>query len=280
MNTLGIPDDTPIEHALISRSIEKAQKKVEQYYFSIRKQILEYDDVINKQRESIYKLRKQILKKQNQDTKIEEFVKKTVNNIVGEFFQQDETVINSEAKDNLISQIQTTFSTNHIQEMIKDIRKTKELTDKLSSHLYKVYLQKKAEHPAEIFSEIVKEILLMNLDRKWMDHLHNIDVLKEGIGLRAYGQRDPLMEYKIESFDLFTELLASIARETIETINKISIVEMASPPAQAKQPHIALNYSSSKTPVQKSQKSEGQKVGRNDPCPCGSGKKYKKCCMK
>ncbi|MFC1617438.1 preprotein translocase subunit SecA [Candidatus Margulisiibacteriota bacterium] len=279
MSTLGLPDDTPIEHGLISRSIEKAQKKVEQYHFSIRKQILEYDDVINKQRETIYKLRKQILRKEGQDKKLAEYIEITCENVLLQFFPPEETVLDKKLKEDFMQQISTTFSTNLSVNVIDGLKKQKDIIEKLSSHLYTQYEQKKKSHPADIFAEVIKEITLVNVDRKWMDHLHNIDILREGIGLRAWGQRDPLMEYKIEAFDLFSELIANIAHETIETIFKISLVEMHPEEIEMTAPK-QLVYNTNKEIASKPKRNDSEKISRNDPCPCGSGKKYKKCCMK
>lgn len=282
MDTLGLPPDTPIEHALISKTIERAQKKVEQYYFSMRKQILEYDDVLNKQRDTIYALRRQILKKENLESKIQEYTLATVKCLLAKFFTPDQPISDSEQKQDFIKATEQLFNTTNLEPLLKNTKKQPEVLELLSKELYQQYLYKKSKYPHELFNEIEKEVLLINVDRQWMDQLHNMDVLREGIGLRAWGQRDPLVEYKIEAFDLFEELLDIVAQETIETINKIKIVEQPEK-YQEEMPELfqkeKLQYNSPGAILQPVQHT-ADKIGRNDPCPCGSGRKYKKCCMK
>ena len=196
MTRLGLPDDTPIEHKWITKSIEKAQKKVENYHFSIRKQILEYDDVMNKQRETIYSLRSYVLKEEKMGSKIKEII----SDIITCYYEQ---TVNPKDKESL-----PVFN-QRLTHLISDPSIEKELTgisvDKLKEAAVDIlvarYDQKIAENPAPIFEKyVVKRTLLYTLDRKWKDHLLSMDVLREGIGLRAYGQKDPLMEYKIEAF--------------------------------------------------------------------------------
>jgi preprotein translocase subunit SecA len=188
MDTLGIPADTPIEHGLISRSIERAQKKVEQYHFSVRKQLLEYDDVLNKQRETIYALRKQLLQKLNLDEKIDEFIEDSLEEIIGQVYQPNDAINNNEKRQELLTQLQIIFPFAKNEEIIANSTKQDEIKEILKEYCLKEYKKKTREYPEEIFNEVIKEIILVNLDRKWMDHLHNIDVLKEGIGLRAWGK--------------------------------------------------------------------------------------------
>lgn len=280
MERLGIPDDTPIEHSLISKSIERAQKKVEQYHFSIRKQILEYDNVLNKQRETIYGLRRQILKKEKLDSKIQEYSYKTLEYLLTEFFPNDQIIhIDSEQTKEFIKALENSFQIPDAEILVSKYTKKTDLLEGLSAVLYQRYLQKKNQYPPDLFNEIEKEVLLMNVDRQWMDHLHNMDVLRDGIGLRAWGQKDPLIEYKIEGFELFEELLNVVAQETIETINKIKIVEQEPSEIVNNQPPQQFFYNQTPS-VSTTVKHTEQKAGRNDLCPCGSGKKHKKCCMK
>ncbi len=289
MDTLGIPADTPIEHGLISGSIERAQKKVEQYHFSIRKQLLEYDDVLNKQRITIYVLRKQLLQKLDLDQKILEFIEKTITAFSNEFFKPTESIINSPNYQDFLMQLEQVFPFKKTKEIIDNNPQNGKFNTELGDYFYEEYLNKKKQVPEEIFNEIVKEVILVNLDRKWMDHLHNMDVLKEGIGLRAYGQKDPLIEYKIEAFDMFFEMLDSVAKEVLETINRMQIVgadnfqpveEEIIPQNRLMFSHPSLESSNSKQIVSQTKTNVEDKIGRNDLCPCGSGKKYKKCCLK
>jgi len=294
MTRLGMPDNEPIEHSLISRSIERAQKKVEDYHFGIRKQVLKYDDVMNRQRETIYALRKTILVKDSIKHKLVEIIQNIANDIYNRAAlnkkEVDQDLIQAELKElipeNFQDQLQLTTTAESINELLNSI-----------------YHQKRAEHPAEIFDQIEKIIILRNLDTKWIDHLHNMDVLREGIGLRAYGQKDPLVEYKIEGFHMFQALLADIERESIGLLFRVEIMSEEQLPDEAFLDNAAdlsnLSYQSPDLvsqltdPSPMAQQSHGraeqkklkpivnsQKIGRNDPCICGSGKKYKQCCGK
>ena len=183
MEALGLPEDTPIEHTLVSKSIEKAQKKVEKYHFGVRKQILEYDDVMNRQRHTIYTLRRQLLDGRDLKEKFNEFVGQVV---------------------------------------LLDPEETREQREKTLQEAYEAKLK---QYSQPIFEDAVtKQVMLSTMDRKWVDHLHQMDVLREGIGLRAWGQKDPLIEYKIEAFELFQALLHDIADESVDMILKATII--------------------------------------------------------
>jgi preprotein translocase subunit SecA len=278
MSTLGLPDDTPIEHALISRSIEKAQKKVEQYYFSIRKQILEYDDVLNKQRETIYNLRKQILKKAHLDDKLKEFIETTIAGILDQYFNPNEHEIKIETNLECLKELENVFNVQNLAQTINHFTRRVDIINHLKNEFINTFNTKKTPYPPQIWDEVMKEVLIMNLDRKWMDNLHNMDVLREGIGLRAWGQRDPLIEYKIEAYNLFKELMESVARESLEMIFKLTLVEEQPVKPVIEVAPTQMFYNKSANGAGNTIKKETQKVGRNDDCPCGSGKKYKKCC--
>jgi preprotein translocase subunit SecA len=294
MTRLGMPDNEPIEHGLITRSIERAQKKVEDYHFGIRKQVLKYDDVMNRQRETIYALRKTILVEDSISDKISEFI----NNISSNIFNS--AIINKNDLDNelIISQLKELIPENIDYQLPSSFS-----LESIQMLLEKAYHEKRSEHPSEIFDQIEKIIILRNLDTKWIDHLHNMDILREGIGLRAYGQKDPLIEYKIEGFNMFQELLADIERETLSLLYRVEIMSEDDLPEEDLLENPAnlnsLNYqapelvSQLSAPSPMAQQSHGraaekklkpivnsQKIGRNDPCLCGSGKKYKHCCGK
>jgi preprotein translocase subunit SecA len=282
MDTLGLPADTPIEHKLISRSIEKAQSKVEKYYFSIRKQILQYDDVLNKQRETVYSLRRQILEKRDLDNKIEELLRDIIETSYAEFFFEEELKkVSTEAKEGFVLKLQRLFPINNLDENLKELDgySSKEAISKLVEMFNRLYQFKKGSFSEGLFEEVVtKRAFLMVLDKKWMEHLNNMDTLREGIGLRAWGQRDPLVEYKIEAFDMFSELLLCVSEEALEIICHTSLVEENAPQENIGEPR-EMFYSTDSTAASKTVKNKGNKVGRNDLCPCGSGRKYKKCCM-
>ncbi|MGE4169525.1 MAG: preprotein translocase subunit SecA [Candidatus Margulisiibacteriota bacterium] len=220
MEKMGVPADTPIEHPLITRSISKAQSKVEQYHFGVRKQILQYDDVMNKQRETIYALRRQFLEKVALDEKISDMIVEVVEGV----YQESVTPEGVDTEGFFVA-LENVFPAESLKEKLGHLGGA-ELVSALASQFEAAYQAKKKELPeAGLFDELVsKRAILMTLDRKWIDHLHNMEVLREGIGLRAYGQKDPLLEYKIEAFDLFSALVSDIGKEALEVIFKTTIV--------------------------------------------------------
>ncbi|MFH1428553.1 MAG: preprotein translocase subunit SecA [Candidatus Margulisiibacteriota bacterium] len=280
METLGLPPDTPIEHPMISRSIEKAQNKVEQYYFGIRKQVLQYDDVMNRQRNTIYSLRRNILEGKSVPEKVEEMIETVAGNTAAFIFSQEEAVQIPQLALTIIQEI-TGIWEEPLREALTAISNPDELKEIIFDYLEKKYQQRKQDLGTEILTEISRLIILRNIDTKWIDHLYNLDALREGIGLRAYGQKDPLIEYKVEGFQMFREMLDSVADESLKMIYRADVVrsetreeleeEFLEPVARN------INYSGGEAVLQPQQRTSG-KVGRNDLCPCGSGKKYKRCC--
>jgi len=294
MTRLGMPDNEPIEHNLISRSIERAQKKVEDYHFGIRKQVLKYDDVMNRQRKTIYALRKTVLQEDSISYKLEEFIQTISNDI------WNQSILSKNENDQklILTQLKELVPQQAHKYLVE-----KYTAQEIESFLKQTYRDKRAEHPAEIFDQIEKIIMLKNLDTKWIDHLHNMDVLREGIGLRAYGQKDPLTEYKIEGFNMFQSLLSEIELETITLLYRVEIVsedQVANNSIIETQADITnINYQSpdlisqltAPSPMEQQGHSnkaqekgipvvKPKKIGRNDLCSCGSGKKYKHCCGK
>ncbi|MBT3261708.1 preprotein translocase subunit SecA [bacterium] len=284
METFGLPENTPIEHPLISRSIGKAQKKVEQYHFSVRKQILEYDNVLNKQRETVYTLRQDILAKKNLDKKVKDMIKNVIQQYGSNFEVNNNQKVEPEELVGFLQQIQEIFPIEGLEEKLKHIQSKKDLIDNMIEGFYQFYLHKKNKYPQAVFEDVTKMIILRNLDSKWMDQLYNMDVLKEGIGLRAWGQQNPLLEYKKEAFNMFQGLLNNVSQESIELLNRVEVMEAekeAAPmalPMHMERPDFILNRNEGVKAKPVTNKED--KVGRNDFCPCGSGKKYKKCCMK
>ncbi|NQY73934.1 MAG: preprotein translocase subunit SecA [Candidatus Margulisbacteria bacterium] len=266
MDKLGLPPDTPIEHGLISKSIERAQSKVEKYHFGIRKQILQYDDVMTKQRETIYTLRNQILKKEGLDAKMKDLITDIVRSNLAMI--EEENTASKETQGDAQKQLTHIFPIPGLFEHIQDLKTLSEKQNHMIKECYAYFVQRKSDHPSHVFEDIQKLVFLRTLDQKWMAHLHNMDILREGIGLRAWGNKDPLLEYKIEGYDMFKDLLLSTAEEVIEVLIKVQLVAV-NPADTDKSDPIYYNHSES-TP---------QKIGRNDLCHCGSGKKYKKCCM-
>jgi preprotein translocase subunit SecA len=277
METLGLPEDTPIEHPLISRSIEKAQEKVEKHHFSTRKHILKYDDVLNRQRETIYSIRQKVLG----ETELDPLMKELLLDLVKRIFRplQEKMLQNEAVLTDLAEELKKFFPIDNIDSFFKSLTKEKNRVEKISNYFYEFYLSRKnTDIPSDLFDSIItRRVLLQTLDRKWMDHLKNMDLLREGIGLRAWGQRDPLIEYKKEGFDMFNDLLYNIYTESFSIINRAVIIteDIKKDRVKPKQPKFEENKKKElPTPVQNS-----ETIGRNDLCTCGSGKKYKKCCM-
>ncbi len=273
MDKLGIDEDMPIEHGLITKSIENAQKRVENRNFEIRKHVLQYDDVMNQQREIIYKQRHQVLTgedlKDSIITMIEDVISQAVNTYCPEGVHQEEWDLGG-----LVGYAGKVFlpgdriTTGDIEGLSRE-----ELYSLLLEKSLEAYEQREAELGIEVMRELERMVTLKVVDEKWMDHLDAMDQLREGIGLRAYGQRDPLVEYKFESYEMFQNMIASIQEDVVKYIFRVNLVAQDSLPKQRNLVENRYQEEGPKTPIRK----EG-KVGRNDPCPCGSGKKYKKCC--
>jgi len=275
MDRLKVEEDMPIEHGLVSRAIENAQKKVEQYHFSIRKQVLEFDDVMNKQRDAIYSLRQRILEGKDLRDKINEMIDRAVADTVDSFISEK---IHPEEWDfdGLIKAITEIVPIEGL-EAIKQFNKKQALADSLTGLFKRAYGQKEAEVGEENMRQIEKIVMLRVMDSAWIDQLHNMDVLREGIGLRAYGQRDPLIEYKMEGFNMFNEMMRSVRGEIVGMLLRVRLS------AEPESPRVRMvSYGKPEgSPSSQSEPSQAKavaKIGRNDPCPCGSGKKYKKCC--
>ncbi len=300
MDRLGMEEGEVIEHPWVSGAIEVAQKRVENHNFEIRKQLLEYDDVMNKQREAVYGLRRNILGGENIKDRILDAIEETVRIKVQQYLFQKESEESGPDFDGLALYLQSQFgfdlspSKEEFQAMAQN-----EIEEKILAKLLETYEQKEKEIGAEHLRHLERIFLLHTIDAKWKDHLYAMDHLKEGVGLRALGQRDPLIEYKREGFLMFQMMYESINQDVAETIFKIqplkdpqkpksvfsslpqklvhnefkSLGAGAVPPSSPAGPAPAQEQAVSVQPYHK----EGPKVGRNDPCPCGSGKKYKKC---
>jgi len=224
MDALGMPEDTPIEHSLITRSIQKAQSKVEKYYFGIRKQILQYDDVISKQRNTMYSLRMQLMAGHHIQLKVQEMINDLIDGYITQLFPENKIEWTDEAVDLMCEQLLVAFPIKNIKDVINRAKSDDKLKF-LKETMFNIYLAKTKQYPEEIFEIIVaKRAILTTLDRKWVDHLHNMDVLREGIGLRAYGQRDPLIEYKVEAFAMFKEMIQSVREEAVSVIMRAEII--------------------------------------------------------
>jgi len=281
MSRLGMEEGQPIEHSLITRAIENAQKRVEAHNFDIRKHLLEYDDVMNKQREVIYGLRRRILGEEGIGEEIQETIEELAENLVDSI--ADEKTYPEEWDYRRLNE-----SVLRLFSCVLDIRphETAEMTrekllEKVLTRAKETYARKEIEFGAEALRYLERVIYLQTIDSLWKEHLLAMDHLKEGIGLRGYGQRNPLQEYQKEGFDMFTELISNIKEETIQKLFRVQIArpEEVTRFESARRKPLVLSHGAEEAEERpRTVRREGKKVGRNDPCPCGSGKKYKKCC--
>jgi len=273
MDRLGLEDDVPIEHSMVSKSIENSQVKVEGHNFDIRKHVVQYDDVMNKQREVIYAERRKVLSKEDLKPIITKMIEDEIDKVVGLYASSED----AEERDleSLVNTIRAMmpvpegFAADSLEKLSQD-----ELREALQSIASSAYEEKERQIGSEMMRQLERLVMLHVIDRLWVQHLTALDELREGIGLRAYGQRDPLVEFKNEAYGMFQALLANIQRGIVQTIFHASIQQEA----PRRQQPVRTNREETETsrePVR-----AGKKVGRNDPCPCGSGRKYKKCCGK
>ena len=274
-NALGVPEGEQIQHKMLTSAIEKAQEKIEYNNYGIRKNLLEYDQVNNDQREIIYKERMSVL---NGDSMrdaifkmIQEQVEKSVDTCISNEIPREEWNLN-ELNEILLPVIPLEPVT---EKNIEDIKDVKELKQHLKEQAVLLYEAKETEFPEiEQFRELERVVLLKVIDRKWMDHIDDMEQLRQGVGLQAYGQRDPLVEYKMSGYEMFDEMTQNIREETVRLLFHIKIEQKVEREQQAKITGTNKDDSLPKGPV----KRENAKVYPNDPCPCGSGKKYKNCC--
>ncbi len=274
MDRLGVNEDEPIEHSMITKSIENAQKKVEAHNFNIRKHVLEYDDVMNTQREVIYSQRRRVLENENLKDSILEMIGEVIDSLLDIYAAKE---IHPEEwnlkglSDYLMDIFQIRYEVE--AERLEDISRD-DLRRELISRAQAAYEKKEEELGSETMRELERYIMLKTVDQKWMDHIDAMDQLREGIGLRAYGQRDPLIEYKFEGYEMFQEMIRSIQEDTLRYLFRVQITRAP----ERRQTTYNLSYSHSDGAEKAQPVRKQKKIGRNDPCPCGSGKKYKKCC--
>jgi preprotein translocase subunit SecA len=269
MDKLGIDDEVPIEHPLVSRSIENSQTKVEGYNFDIRKHVVQYDDVVNKQREVIYEERRKILTIEDLKTIILDTTREEIAGLVANFTTGE----TSEEWDieGLIGAYRMMVP-NSLELSAIEGRSVEEIQQTLLGAAEEAYDQKERELGIDLTRKLERVVMLRIIDRLWVDHLTALDELREGIGLRAYGQRDPLIEYKTEAYNMFQNLLGNIQRGIAHEFYYTSI--------RVEEPEARRNIRTNREDADERSREPvkaGAKVGRNDPCPCGSGKKYKKC---
>ena len=274
-NTLGVPENEQIQHKMLTNAIEKAQMKIEGNNFGIRKNLLEYDQVMNDQREIIYEERRHVLNGESMRDVIYKMITDRVENTIDICISSDipkEDWNLTELNELLLPIIPLKPITVALTDEVKDV---KELKHKLKEQAVKLYEAKEAEFPEpEALRELERVILLKVIDRKWMDHIDDMDQLRQGIGLQAYGQKDPLVEYKMSGFDMFDDMIANIQEDTVRLLFHVRIEQKVEREQVAKVTGTNKDDSVAATPKRR----ETAKVYPNDPCPCGSGKKYKQCC--
>ncbi len=297
MERLGIEEDQPIEHALVTRSIETAQKRVEAHNLEIRKHLLKYDDVMNKQREIIYAERQKALDQANLKEHLIEMIDDVLDEALAEFIPEN-TFPDEWNLRGLTDWIRRRFGL-HIKfdDINMETVQAEDIFERLQQFVRSAYDEKEKRFGSETMREIERVAILRAFDSRWKEHLYAMDLLKEGIGLRGYGGKDPLVEYKQEAYNLFSEMTADVKREVGEFLFRVQVAQRERLEEEAPSPAVLTSHDSSagsfkgtpqaaaantsgpspaqaaKVPVR-----VGQKVGRNEPCPCGSGKKFKKCC--
>lgn len=278
MGRLGMEEGVPIEHRMVTRAIENAQKRVESHNFDIRKQLLEYDDVMNKQRTVIYNRRREVLFGEQVKEDLKEIREEQIDEILG-LYCPEGAYPEEWDTDGLLETLSHQFNLSFTKDELGFPSVGREaLKEEVVRRVEEAYSRKESEIGSELLRHLERQIFLRMIDTHWKDHLLGMDYLKEGIGLRGYGQKDPLSEYKREGFEMFSAMIDRIKRDTIEHLLRVQVMrEEKKPIAQVfpKAQEMQLNRGDS-APVRTVQRSE-KKIGRNDLCSCGSGKKYKKC---
>lgn len=273
ITTLKMPEDEPLEHSMLTKSIENAQRKVESNNFAIRKHVLKYDDVMNKQREVIYGERRKVLEGENIRSHIQEMIKSLVTDNVEMYTSQSKYPEEWDMEGlenyliNLFSFDKGFLSFDDIESLTKE-----DLINKIMEIAEEKYRAKETEFGEERFREVERVILLQIVDSKWMDHIDAMDQFRQGIGLRAYGQEDPVRAYQNEGYDMFNEMTHSIWEDTVRLLYGVQS------PEKVQRKKVAEPISTNADQINTTIVNKESKIGRNDPCPCGSGKKYKKCC--
>jgi len=284
-NTLGADENMPLEMGLLSRAVESAQRKVEGKHFSIRKHVLQYDDVMNTQREIIYKQRRQVLNGENIHDSILHMIESVAEELV--LNHVSDSGFN---KEGLLQETKTIFKVSELNSLNSKNANDQAIIEELKEKAFKNYDEKAKEVGEEQLSELERVVMLKVVDQKWMDHIDAMDELKDGIGLRAYGQKDPVALYRIEGFDMFDEMVNSIKRDVVKILLNINRAQNLERKQTVKITKQGLQEAAeglrkdmpkeskevTHTPIVNNEPN----VGRNDPCPCGSGKKYKQCCGK
>ncbi len=290
-NRLGADENLPLQLGVLSKAVESAQKRVEGKNFSIRKHVLQYDDVMNTQREIIYKQRKEVLDGENLKNNILNMISSVAETIVSNYVAgiEKKEELN---KEGLMSELRMIFGIDKLESLESNKLHLDEIIEEVKTKANEKYAQKEAEIGEEELRELERVVMLKVVDQKWMDHIDAMDELKDGIGLRAYGQKDPVVQYRIEGFDMFDAMVSDIRTDVVKILlnihkkDQMQRTEVARVTKESVEDIARMNMGDgsgvkeAKAPTHTPVVNEGPKVGRNDPCPCGSGKKYKNCCGK
>ncbi|MDP8959519.1 MAG: preprotein translocase subunit SecA [Actinomycetota bacterium] len=270
MERLRIPDDVPIEHKMVSRAIERAQAQVEAQNFEIRKNVLKYDEVMNRQREVVYRWRGRILRGEAGAELVREWLDEAIESVVAGVLHP-ELAPHDWDWDELVTQLSVIYPTSLSRQDLEQGggMDWDEVVDAVLEEARAAYVRREDELGADVLRRLEQSVVLSVIDNKWREHLAEMDYLRAGIGLRAMGQRDPLVEYQREAYDMFADLVDSVKRDAVRYLFHVEVAEQPARP----QPAVQISRSSGKP----SQRQVKDKVGRNEPCPCGSGQKYKKC---
>lgn len=282
MDRLGWEENQPIEHPQISRAIENAQKKVEARNFEIRKRVLEYDDVMNQQREIIYEQRKNVLKGENIQEYIQGMFHRTFEQIVAQ--HADAKLLPEERNLDVIISLYNEITGKDLSLSKAELESMtpEHITEKLAELAQAAYQAREQEFGSETMRRIEQLVLLQTIDNKWMQHLREMDDLREGIGLRAYGQSNPLLEYRFEAYEMFKQMTYFIQEDCLKLLFRVKLTDEAAEERKARDrlSQATMNRGADGEEIVREPRRVEKRVGRNDPCPCGSGKKYKKCCLK
>jgi preprotein translocase subunit SecA len=279
MDRIGVEEGQPIEHNLISKAIESAQKRVEGQNFDIRKHLLEFDDVMNRQREVIYRQRRDVLKGEDLWKIVNEMLEEIVEDLVDEYIEEKvhPSEWNLKGLDDILYK-QFSLKT-HFEKVDPGALDREEVTEKIVNDAQNLLKNKEEEYGKPLMEYVMRVVMLQSIDTHWKDHLLAMDHLKEGIGLRGYGQKDPVREYQKEGYEMFMDMVYRIKEDMLEKLSMVKIQreeEVQEIRERQNRDYVMSRGDTGATPA--TVKREGKKVGRNDPCPCGSGKKYKHCC--
>lgn len=279
MNLIGAEDDMPIEAKILTSSIESAQSKVEARNFGIRKNVLQFDDVMNRQREIIYSQRDKVLDGEDMSGVMREMIKDTITSVCDRYMVDKEVHDNwnlEGLRDYFLGWLTTPEDLHYTTQELTDTS-DEDIKKMLIDRALKIYSEREAKFTPQVMRELERVVLLKNVDTKWMQHIDDMEELKRGIGLRGYAQKDPVVEYRIESYDMFDAMTESIREDTVRLMFLVQIHTNEEPKREQVAKPTSESGASDGT-LENRPRHTGKKVGRNDPCPCGSGLKYKKCC--